>query len=33
MTYETIIYEKNDGIADLMFNRPEKMNAISFPGR
>ncbi len=30
MTYETIIYEKNDGIADLMFNRPEKMNAISF---
>ncbi len=30
MDYETIIYEKRDGIADLIFNRPAKLNPISF---
>ncbi|MEA4925491.1 MAG: enoyl-CoA hydratase-related protein [Syntrophomonadaceae bacterium] len=27
--FETVIYEKNDGIAIIKFNRPESLNAIS----
>lgn len=30
MDYETIIYKQEEGIADLIINRPDKMNAISF---
>lgn len=29
MEFETIIYEKNDGVAIIKFNRPESLNAIS----
>ena len=30
MSYETIIYEKAEGIATITFNRPEVMNAANF---
>jgi len=30
MTYETIIYEQNQGVAVVTLNRPERMNALSF---
>jgi len=29
MEFETVIYEKNDGVAIIKFNRPETLNAIS----
>jgi enoyl-CoA hydratase len=29
MNYETVIYEKNSGIARITFNRPAKMNALN----
>lgn len=29
MEFETVIYEKNDGVAVIKFNRPESLNAIS----
>ena len=29
MTYSTIIYEKEDGLAIITFNRPEKRNALN----
>lgn len=29
MEFETVIYEKNDGVAIIKFNRPESLNAIS----
>ena len=29
MTWETILYEKQDGVASLTFNRPDVLNAIS----
>jgi enoyl-CoA hydratase/carnithine racemase len=30
MTYETVKYEKSDGIGILTFNRPEVMNAHNY---
>lgn len=30
MTYETILYEKRDGLAVITLHRPERMNALSF---
>ena len=30
MSYETIIYKQEEGVAELTINRPDKMNAISF---
>lgn len=30
MSYETIIYKQEEGVAELTINRPEKMNALSF---
>ena len=29
MTYETLIYEKEDGIGIVTLNRPERLNAIN----
>ena len=29
MAYENIIFEKEDGIATITFNRPEAMNALN----
>ena len=31
MAYENVLLEKRDGIARLMLNRPEKLNALSQP--
>ena len=30
MSYETIVYEKAEGIATLTFNRPQAMNAANY---
>jgi enoyl-CoA hydratase/carnithine racemase len=30
MNFKTIIYRKNEGIAEIILNRPDKMNAMSF---
>lgn len=30
MTYETLIFEKEDGIRVITLNRPERLNAINF---
>lgn len=30
MSYETLIYEKEEGIATVTMNRPDRLNALSF---
>lgn len=29
MTYETVIYQKTEGIAEIHFNRPQRLNAVT----